>query len=737
MPKIPDRHSLGSRPAPSARRQIVGIDGGQVARALEGAGDAMYRAGGHMQDAEDKTNYLTARLQFQRERALADKEFDENPDFEAAQTAYEARLNKAKEDAGSLIRGQDRKNFMLDADTDVARSTARVGGVVRARRKDARRASLFESLDGLRDAALTHPDNDGRNSLVSSGYLAIDGALEKGEITAVEAQEWKRKFATGIAEGYVSMLPDEEQVRVLSGSGKGNEAALIKRESSGDPKKVNQFGYAGLYQFGAPRLADLGVYKPGDKENLAEWSKSAKDAPGKWSGTFDIPGHPEVKTLEQFRASPEAQKAAFDLHAAKMDAEIEEAGLSAYEGKTVKGVRITRDGLRNMLHLGGVGGAKAALEGRGDPKDANGTSVMDYARMGAGETQVASADPKAPIPANDAAPGPRSGIGMIDPVKRQAMLEAAQLRLQRKAEAGRVEREAQQTQAITDDLITRYGTSPDGEAKALAYLRTKYAGKAENDLVSAYTGRAAEARRLEAARTDGLFDATVRKVWDGKAGDITPEERAELERKGQWDKVGVEIEAQQAGNAKSTDYLWLYENYKSLPPSERMKVPLATIKANTSRDDYEKIYKDRKELVEDDPAERSAAELITQRMKELGLKADKKDDALKIDAFHNAYEAEVAATQKKEGRKATNQERREIVNRLTGKIAIERPGWLSRDVDAPAYELTLPGDKNAARISRDTGVPVDQVPDVIRALERRGLPLTMDSIKKAWEDGTE
>jgi hypothetical protein len=163
------------------------------------------------------------------------------------------------------------------------------------------------------------------------------------------------------------------------------EARLIHYESGGDATRINGLGYAGLYQFGARLLADLGLYKPGAGENLADWSKTPLEAPGKWSGTFNIPGFENVKTIRDFLANPQAQKAAFDLHTANMDAAIKSNGLDKYIGQTVGGVPITQDGLRAMIHLGGVDGALRTLQsgGRDNPADANHTSLLDYARLGA------------------------------------------------------------------------------------------------------------------------------------------------------------------------------------------------------------------------------------------------------------------------------------------------------------------------------------------------------------------
>lgn len=170
----------------------------------------------------------------------------------------------------------------------------------------------------------------------------------------------------------------------ISGGDSDFESRLIQRESSGRPTIVNELGYAGLYQFGAPRLADLGMYTPGSGENLAGWSKTQKNAPGKWTGTFSIPGHPEVKTLADFLGSPEAQKAAFGAHRQRLDDEANRDGLDRMIGQTLPGGTVlTRDGLHAMMHLGGAKGAKAALEGRGGA-DRNGTTVLGYADLGVG-----------------------------------------------------------------------------------------------------------------------------------------------------------------------------------------------------------------------------------------------------------------------------------------------------------------------------------------------------------------
>lgn len=142
--------------------------------------------------------------------------------------------------------------------------------------------------------------------------------------------------------------------RTLRGPGGGAyDDRLVQSESGGRTDIVNKFGYAGKRQFGAPRLAELGVYQPGESENLGRWSKTRKGARGKWSGTFNIPGHPEVKTLDDFLVNEEAQDAVGRLHEMQNDADITSRGLDKYLGTKIKGVEMTREGIQAMMHLGG------------------------------------------------------------------------------------------------------------------------------------------------------------------------------------------------------------------------------------------------------------------------------------------------------------------------------------------------------------------------------------------------
>lgn len=233
----------------------------------------------------------------------------------------------------------------------------------------------------------------------------------------------RSKLSGVIAKGKVDDILGPE---TGAAPGRKFEGVLIGRESGYNAANVNQFGYAGLHQFGAPRLQTMGVYTPGGQENMATWSSTSRAEPGKWTGSFSIPGFPQVKTLQDFLASPAAQRATYGLHQDRMDKEIDQNGFDKYIGQTIGGVPITREGLYAMMHIGGPGGTRRALEsgGKDAAKDANGTSVMDYARLGA----ASSMSPYAALPdksvayerAYDAAGGNEQVLnGMLTEINRR------------------------------------------------------------------------------------------------------------------------------------------------------------------------------------------------------------------------------------------------------------------------------------------------------------------------------
>lgn len=109
---------------------------------------------------------------------------------------------------------------------------------------------------------------------------------------------------------------------------------------------------------------------------------------------------PPGTTPQQFMQSPQLQKAAENWHFADIDQSIRANGYDRLIGQSINGIPITADGLRAVAHLGGKKGLQRFIEtgGQYNPSDANGTSLMDYLRLGAGSSGVQTAAADAPAP---------------------------------------------------------------------------------------------------------------------------------------------------------------------------------------------------------------------------------------------------------------------------------------------------------------------------------------------------
>ena len=141
------------------------------------------------------------------------------------------------------------------------------------------------------------------------------------------------------------------------------EQQMGSAEGGSDPTAVNKQGYAGQFQFGAGRLADLGLYTPAPGEDLKS---------NQWKGQFRIAPY-NVSTLQDFLNNPAAQHAAFTAHVANIDNAI---------NNTPGADKFDRNGLRAVAHLGGVGGMQAFIQSGGNlnSADSNGTTLQQYYR---------------------------------------------------------------------------------------------------------------------------------------------------------------------------------------------------------------------------------------------------------------------------------------------------------------------------------------------------------------------
>lgn len=138
--------------------------------------------------------------------------------------------------------------------------------------------------------------------------------------------------------------------------------ALKKRESGNNYRIINKYGFLGAYQFGKPRLYDLGYSVNGWKP---------KNKPEK-----------QFISTEEFLNNEELQDKLFFTHIERLKNYFNRR-YSDYFDTVIMGIKITLSGLVAGAHLKGAGGVARFLQGK-DNADALGTKVSEYIELFSG-----------------------------------------------------------------------------------------------------------------------------------------------------------------------------------------------------------------------------------------------------------------------------------------------------------------------------------------------------------------
>ncbi|RZJ73615.1 transglycosylase family protein [Flavobacterium sp.] len=140
--------------------------------------------------------------------------------------------------------------------------------------------------------------------------------------------------------------------------------AIAKRESQGQYKLVNTFGYMGKYQFGKSALRAIGIHN-----------------------------------FSNFLRNPSLQEKAFEALCSRNKYELRKE-IARYDGKIVGGIKVTESGILAAAHLGGAASVKRFFASNGARflRDGYGTSIKSYMRkFGGYETVGIVADSNATV----------------------------------------------------------------------------------------------------------------------------------------------------------------------------------------------------------------------------------------------------------------------------------------------------------------------------------------------------
>ncbi len=176
-------------------------------------------------------------------------------------------------------------------------------------------------------------------------------------------------FSNILAQNELGQQQQRQQARTNSnpnqqfGEGSNLMDMLRRRESSGNYGAINNLGYTGAYQFGAPALETVGYLRKG----AGRQGNRALDNPANWT----IPGGKQA-----FLSNKELQDEAMR--------KLMQANRSSLERQGIINENTSPQIINAMLsaaHIAGPGGVKALMQGQ-NRKDAYGTDAQEYYNMG-------------------------------------------------------------------------------------------------------------------------------------------------------------------------------------------------------------------------------------------------------------------------------------------------------------------------------------------------------------------
>lgn len=240
MARLPDETVLGPAPSALSRRPIPTLEGSAaIAAAGVHMGEAIERGGAaigqglaslsegaknlavgasHLVKAQDDYALQRAEADYHIRKAQVDTEFENDRDYPSYVARYQTRLSEVTAEIG---RGIDRANVQERFKVwSEPRDAYAIGAAAARAKKIETDVSLAQDMERevkLREQGLTSPDPVVRMDTIETAKGLIDRQYARGYITAVQAQAKKQAWVLDYARASVALLPEEEQIRTLSG----------------------------------------------------------------------------------------------------------------------------------------------------------------------------------------------------------------------------------------------------------------------------------------------------------------------------------------------------------------------------------------------------------------------------------------------------------------------------------------------------------------------------------------
>ena len=219
MPKIPDQIQVG---VPRSSRAVIapaGVDNSglnSVVALGRGIAADQKRKADLEENKQDRIAYAKGKSALIAAQNEVVDGIDDD-DFSTYGERFDEAFNKRAEEAGSAITSDyDKELFEIEKEEAYRRGKDKLNTRAQSKERDFGISTLNEVLDQNRTAALESDDDD-RREYIKSTMDAIEGAREKGYISAVQAQDARRKWTKDFSIASIELEPADQREAAVNG----------------------------------------------------------------------------------------------------------------------------------------------------------------------------------------------------------------------------------------------------------------------------------------------------------------------------------------------------------------------------------------------------------------------------------------------------------------------------------------------------------------------------------------
>lgn len=270
MARLPDERELGGLPGMSGQRAIGTPDATPIARGAAaigegvsalgkgisqlGAGIGEYQKGmANVELNENRFQYAKAKSGFIVDRAALDDRYLDDTDYATQPKRYQEELSKLRDKhADGIGAPLMRERFNSDTDELIGLSTLKQSRTAFHGTAKTELAKADDDIEAMRQAALRDPSS--APTVLAAVKDRMDTLVANKWIDPVAAHKYIKQFDEKYAIGKVSMLPPEQQIRMLQEPTRDKESWLDRtggvENASGNPKERSKTSSAmGNFQF--------------------------------------------------------------------------------------------------------------------------------------------------------------------------------------------------------------------------------------------------------------------------------------------------------------------------------------------------------------------------------------------------------------------------------------------------------------------------------------------------------